>query len=212
MQFLFSQKTWLEWLALNLNAANRRLVSLAGASGILASTLPLIMIFASTELEESFSWSRNALSDVGVADQAWLFNSALIIGGLLSLLFAFGLRSFLDKARKLKIGISLFIVSSISLTLVGVFTEDYLIIHGLVALGYLLLAPSGLLFIGLGEKVHGLGKISLLLGVLASFSITLFPVIVVALSLQIGFAVPEFLEALLLSIWIFFVSMKLLRC
>jgi len=196
----------------DLNAVNEKWFRLAGASGILASTLPLIMIFGSTVLEESFSWSRNALSDIGVASQAPLFNSALIIGGALSLLFALGLRKYLEKGRWSRIGVSLFIFSSVSLALVGVFTENYLAIHALVALGYLLLAPSGLVFIGLGGKTHGLGKASLMSGVLALLTITLFPAFAFVLNLQIGFAVPEFLEALLLSSWTFFVSIKLLQC
>jgi len=171
-----------------------------------------MMILASTVLEKSFSWQKNALSDIGVSQQAWLFNSALVVGGLLNLLFAFGLRNYLGKARWLKIGVSLFTVSNISLSLVGVFTENYSIIHGLVALGYLLLAPLGLVFIGLGEKGQGIGKASLVLGILALLSLIILPVIVFALNLKVGFAVPEFLEALLLSIWAIFVSTKFLRC
>ena len=131
---------------------------------------------------------------------------------LLNLLFAFGLRNCLGKAKWLKIGVSLIIVSGISLALVGVFTENYSTLHGLVALGYLLLAPLGLVFIGLGEKGQGIGKASLVLGILALLSLIILPVVVFGLHLQVGFAVPEFLEGLLLSIWAFFVSIKLLRC
>jgi hypothetical membrane protein len=186
-------------------------IHIAGISGILASTVPLIMTFASTMLEKSFSWNKNALSDIGVSQTAWLFNSVLIVGGLLNLLFAFGLRSYLGKARLSKTGVWLFIVSSISLALVGVFTENYSTLHGLVALGYLLVAPLSLVFIGLGEKGQGIRKVSLVLGILALLSLIILPVVVFGLNLQVGFAVPEFLEAVLLSIWTFYVSIKLLR-
>ena len=190
---------------------NSILISLAGISGVTGSTLPLIMILASTILEKSFSWNRNALSDIGISPLAWLFNTALVVGGLLNLLFAFGLRSYLSKARWSKIGVSLIIVSSISLTLVGVFTEDYLIIHALVALGYLLLAPLGLICIGEGEKKQQIAKASLLLGIMGLMAILGLPIITFVASLQIGFAVPEFLESLALSIWTFWVSLKLIR-
>ena len=73
--------------------------------------MPLMMILASTVLEESFSWNKNALSDIGVSPQALLFNSALVVGGLLNLLFIFGLRNYLGKTRWLKIGILLLIVA-----------------------------------------------------------------------------------------------------
>lgn len=186
-------------------------IRLAGLSGIISSTLPLMMIFASTVLEKSFSWNRNALSDIGVSQLAWLFNTALIVGGLLNLLYAFGLRNYLGKARGLKIGVSLVIISSISLALVGVFTENYNIIHGLVALGYLLLTPLGLICIGLAEKGHEFGKVSLVLGITALLAIFGLPIITFVANLQIGFAVPEFLESLVLSTWIFWVSLKLIR-
>ena len=172
--------------------------------------MPLMMILASTVLEESFSWNKNALSDIGVSPQALLFNSALVVGGLLNLLFIFGLRNILGKTKCLKIGILLLIVGSISLSSVGVFTENYDIVHGLVALGYLLLTPLGLICIGLGEKGHKLGIASLVLGITALFAIFGLPLIVVVANLEIGFAVPEFAESLVLSIWTFWVSLKLI--
>ncbi len=187
------------------------LIRFAGVSGIISSTLPLIMVFASTVLEKTFSWNRNALSDIGVSQNAWLFNSALIVGGLLSLLFAVGLRRYLGKNRWLKGGVSLLVLSSVSLSLVGVFTENYILIHALVALGYLLLTPIGIICIGLGEKGHQLGKVSLLFGITALLAIFVPPLIAFVANLQIGFAVPEFLESLVLSIWTFWFSLKLLR-
>jgi hypothetical membrane protein len=193
------------------SSRNSILIRLAGISGIIGSTLPLITILTSTFLEKSFSWNKDALSDIGVSQLAWLFNSALFVGGLLNLIFAFGLRNYLSKARWLKIGVSLIIVSSISLALVGVFTENYSIIHALVALGYLLLTPLGLICIGEGEKSQQIGKASLLLGITALVAILGLPIITFVVNLQIGFAVPEFLESLVLSIWTFWVSLKLIR-
>jgi hypothetical membrane protein len=49
------------------------------------------------------------------------------------------------------------------------------------------------------------------MGVLALSSLIILPVVVFGLNLEIGFAVPEFLVALWLSIWAFYVSKKLLR-
>jgi hypothetical membrane protein len=194
-----------------LSAQTPKLIRIAGISGIISSILPLVMILASTVLEKSFSWNKNALSDIGVSQTAWLFNGALIVGGLLNLLFAIGLRNYLGKTNWLKIGVSLLIVSSISLSLVGVFTENYNAIHVFVALGYLLLAPLGLLCISRGEESRQFGKVSLTLGIIALLAIFGLPVITFAANLKIGFAVPEFAEALLLSIWTFGVSLKLLR-
>jgi len=194
-----------------MSKQTQKLNRLGGISGIIGSILLLVMILASTVLEKSFSWNTNALSDIGVSQTAWLFNSALIVGGLLNLLFAFGLRNYLDKTRLLKIGVSLLIVSSISIALVGVFTENYNIIHGLVALGYLLVAPVGIICIGRGEKSEQFGKVSLALGITALLAIIGLPVVTFVANLHIGFAVPEFAESLVLSIWTFWVSLNLLR-
>ena len=188
-----------------------KLTRIAGISGIIGSILPLVMILASTVLEKSFSWNKNALSDIGVSQTAWLFNSALIAGGLFNLLFAIGLRNYLGKVRWLKIGVSSIIVSSISLALVGVFTENYGILHALVALGYLLLTPLGLTCIGQGEKSSQFGKVSLSLGIIAFLAFVGLPVITFIANLQIGFAVPEFAESIVLSIWTFWISLKLIE-
>ena len=187
-----------------------KLIRIAGLTGIISSILPLVMILSSTVLEVSFSWNKDPLSDIGVSQTAWLFNSALIVGGLLNLLFAIGLRNYLGKTRLLKIGVSLLIVSSISLALVGVFTENYNILHALVALGYLLLTPLGLIFIGRAEKSKQFGKVSISLGITALLAILGLPIITFVANLQIGFAIPEFVESLVLSIWIFWVSLKLI--
>ena len=188
---------------------NLKQIRVAGLSGIIESILPLIMILSSTVLEKTFSWNKDALSDIGISPFAWLFNSALIVGGLLNLLFVFGLRKYLGENRWLRAGIFLIIVSSISLALVGVFTENYSIIHGLVALGYLLFTPLGIICIGLGEKTRKFGKMCLLLGIPALFAILALPIITFVANLQIGFAVPEFIESLLISIWTFWVSINL---
>lgn len=189
----------------------KKLIRLAGISGIIVSTLPLIMILASSVLEKSFSWNKNALSDIGVSQAAWLFNSALIVGGLFNLIFALGLRNYLGKTRWLKIGATLLIISSISLALVGVFTEHTIVIHALVALGYLLLAPIAIICIGQAEKNKRFGKVSLALGIIALLAILGLPVVTFVANLQIGFAVPEFAESFVLSIWTFWVSLRLLK-
>lgn len=184
-------------------------IRVAGISGIIGSILPPIMVLSSTGLEKTFSWNRDALSDIGVSSHSWLFNSALIASGFLNLLFAFGLRKYLGKTSWIKVGVLLIVVSSISLALVGLFTENYSIIHGLVALGYLLLTPLGLICIGRGEKSREFGKISSLLGITALLAIIALPIITFVTNLQIGFAVPEFIESLVIYIWIFWVSLKL---
>jgi hypothetical membrane protein len=89
---------------------------------------------------------------VGSGEEAALFNSAVLLGGALNFLFAIGLRQHLNGEKLVKTGVASVMVSSISLALVGIFTIDYHLMHGVFALGYFLLAPVGFMLIGFGTK------------------------------------------------------------
>jgi hypothetical membrane protein len=188
---------------------SRMFLRSAGACGILGSTLPLIMILSSTILAKSFSWDSNALSDLGVSEQALLFNSAVILGGLLNIWFAAGLSSYLGKERVFKAGVSSIMASSVCLSLVGIFTTQYLFIHAVVALGYFILAPAGLLLIGSATKGNAIRKVSIACGIAALLTILVLPLLFFALHLRVGFAVPELIESLTVLFWTVFMSAKL---
>jgi len=73
---------------------NSKFIRFAGFVGMDAALFVLSAVFASTILAgESFSWSRNALSDLGVSqvqNVANLFNYSLILGGIVNFIFAVG--------------------------------------------------------------------------------------------------------------------------
>ncbi len=190
--------------------ANLKMLHLAGVCGILGSTLPLVMVLSATFLSSWFSWSTNALSEMGVGEQAALFNSAVLIGGALNFLYALGLRHNLGGGKLTQVGVVSIMVSSISLALVGIFTVDYLFFHGIVAFGYFMLTPVGFLLIGLGTKEEKIKKLSFSCGIAALFAILVLPVLILALSLGIGFAVPELVEGLVISVWTLLMSARLL--
>ena len=131
---------------------NSLFLRLAGLSGVLGSVLPLVMVLSATFFSTWFSWNENALSELGVGEQATLFNSAILIGGALNLLFGLGLYKYFSGEKLIKSGVTSIILSSISLALVGVFTVDYQIPHGLAAFGYFMLSPTGFLLIAFGTK------------------------------------------------------------
>ena len=187
------------------------LLRLAGACGILGSVLPLVMVLSATFLSSWFSWSNNALSELGVGEQAALFNSALLIGGALNFLFAVGLRKYFNNERRILAGVGLIMASSVSLALVGVFTIDHLILHGISTFGYFMLTPAGFLLIGLGTEEPRVRKLSFACGVFALFAILVFPVMILALLFKVGFAVPELAESLAISCWTLPMSIKLVK-
>jgi hypothetical membrane protein len=184
---------------------------LAGVSGILGSVLPLVMVLSATFLSSWFSWNANALSELGIGEQAAMFNGAMLLGGGLNFLFALGLYKYLPAERLARAGVFSIMGSSICLVLVGVFTIDYTVMHGIVALGYFVLAPAGFLLIGFGTKERAIKRVSLACGIVGLLAILVLPVLVLALQFRVGFAVPEFAEALAILFWAIFMSTRLIQ-
>ena len=184
---------------------------LGGICGIMGSVLPLVLVLSATFLSTWFSWNTNALSELGVGEQAYLFNSAMLIGGVLNFLFAIGLYEYFGRGRLLRAGAVSIMLSSICLALVGVFTLDYHDQHVIAAIGYFVLAPAGFLLIGFGERENIVRTLSFTCGVAALLTIIVLPLIVFSLSFKFGFAVPELAEGLIISAWTIFMSTKFLK-
>jgi hypothetical membrane protein len=192
-------------------AKNIQLLRLAGISGILGSVLPLAMVLSATFLSSWFSWNANALSELGVGEQAALFNSAMLLGGGLNFLFALGLYKYLPTEKLIRGGVFSIMVSSICLALIGIFTIDNLVMHGIVAFGYFVLAPAGFILIGFGTKEDAIKKLSFACGIAALLAILLLPVILLALPFKVGFAVPELIEGLIVSAWTIYMSARFFK-
>ncbi len=190
---------------------SQTLIRLAGVCGVLGVFLPLVMVLSATFLSSSFSWTSNALSDLGVSGQAALFNSAMLIGGTLNLLFAIGLRQSLNHERNILVGVSLLMASSVCLALVGILTLNYLVFHAIVAIGYFVLAPAGIILLGKGIKQRAIRNLSFVCGTVALFSILVFPILLFSLFSIVGFAVPELMESLAILCWILPMSIRLIK-
>lgn len=102
--------------------------------GPIAPICAAIFIGISIVLSPWFSWTNNALSDLGISEVAHIFNSGLILTGLLLSIFAI---SFVRINQGSRLGlagaISLF-TTGVSVVGVGVFTKNSLRIHILFAL------------------------------------------------------------------------------
>ena len=190
---------------------NHMLIRLGGLCGILGSVLALGMVFVATVISPWFRWDTNALSELGVGEVSLIFNSAVIIGGVLNFIFALGVRKYLSGRRVIRIGAALIMLSSVCLAFVGIFTIEYHFAHAIVSLGYFVLAPIGFILIGLGTERDTIRTPSIVTGIAALLAILMLPMMFLVMPFKVGFAVPEMIEALILAAWMVFIGVKLLR-
>jgi len=76
----------------------------AGLCGVIVPVVAFSCIFIAISLSPWFSWTENALSDLGVGGAAWVFNSGLMVGGILTMVFAVGLWAAFRKRSLGRVG------------------------------------------------------------------------------------------------------------
>lgn len=184
-----------------------RWVKIAGACGIASPIITLALITTAIILYPPFDWTTNALSDLGVQESsALIFNSSLIVGGILSLLFTFGLKQFLWKHWLGKIGVLIFAVATINMVAIGVFSENFGYLHYYVSVMFFMSLPASQFFMaaalarGLSEKA--LGTFTLVAGLIALL-VWVFP--------WRSAAIPEIIAALAAAMWSIVLGVRLLR-
>ncbi len=169
--------------------------------GIFGPIISLLLVFLDIFLSPWFSWSSNALSDLGVAKYGFIFNGSLIFEAIINtaiFLYIYGY-------YKSRIGFPMVIIAGISLGLVGIFNEHYHPFHTIFALIYFILFPLGIVFLAPSISNKRPYRISsILIAILALIVIVTGVLIsdgVIHVS-GIGLAIPETVEAALLALWI----------
>jgi hypothetical membrane protein len=187
-----------------------RLRIVSGICGIAAPILVFSLIFLAIGLAPWFNWNRNALSDLGVGATAPIFNSALIVGGLLLLPFSIGLRQILPRGALSLLGTALLSLGMLVLSGIGLFPETAGRIHFYISVAFFTLLPLSVLLIGVSElrqpRSRASGMLTILIGLLAA--------LIWALHWSIrlgGVAVPETISALLGSAWVIAKGAKLVQ-
>ena len=104
-----------------MNLKNVAWLKISGVSGVLAPLVAFTFISLAITSHPQFSWTGNALSDLGVVEgvTAVLFNSGLIIGGILAIIFASGLFIFLRNRVLGRIGAFIFTLAALALVAIG---------------------------------------------------------------------------------------------
>lgn len=170
--------------------------------GIVGPVVAISLIFADTSTSAWFTWTGNALSDLGVHPHSYLFNYALIFEAIMNVFFSIGLIGVYNSGR----GISgTLMASGISLGLVGIFVETYHLYHLTFALIYIILFPIAIILFShrVSSRHRGLAAtgyvfaavslVTIVLGVAIDFNA--IP------GVTLGLAIPEMVEACLLSAW-----------
>lgn len=182
-------------------------LKISGISGMIVPFIAFTLILLAIAYSPSFSWTRNALSDLGVQEgvTAVLFNTGLIISGILAVLFATGLFAFLQGNLLSRIGAFVLVLDMFALTAIGVFPGNVKPLHFYASVAFFALLPMSMFLLGVAFLRTSRTK-------LGFFT---FTAAIVAASVWIvpfgkGVAVPETLSGLSASTWSVVLGFKIL--
>ena len=179
--------------ALGTRASRRRLARLAGPAAVVVA---LGGILLATALSPTFVWRTSALSDLGVTPgTAWLFNGALVAGGIVGAPYAWALWSAASEPLSRLRAVS-YLLALLSMAGVGLAPAGRPL-HLPFAAAFFLLAALTAVVDGVARFRLPEGKLSLLSGVLAPVAWPAW--------LWLGgggIAVPEFVGAVLFGVWV----------
>jgi len=182
-------------------------LKVAGLCGVIGPVVSLSFIALAIAYSPWFNWFTNALSDLGVGEAALIFNSGLIVGGVLVTVFAVGMMVILRRQVLGFLGASALILSSISLQAIGVFPESAGRIHFYVSISFFALLAISLLIIGVAllreSSQRYLGLYSILTVVVAIIAAWVIP--------HEGVAIPEIIGVLAASVWNIVFGIKLFK-
>jgi hypothetical membrane protein len=179
-----------------------RRLRIAGIAGLAAPIFTFACILIAIASWKGFSWTDNALSDLGVQSgiTGFVFNSGLVISGFLFLFFASGLNDLAGKRCSGKVGTAVFAFTCIFLIAIGVFNEHFKPTHYLVSVAFFVSLPVSMLILAAAFWLLGKRKLGL-------FTIIVGFVAAAPWIMQFAFhyvqnvAVPEFASGLAGAAW-----------
>ena len=186
---------------------NRPLMKIAGLCGITAPIISISLILLAIHNAPWFSWTGNALSDLGVEGfPAVLFNTSLIVGGSLTTVFAIGLIQALRIHTLTRVGSVLFLLDAFALCAIGVFPETVGRLHFYVSVAFFTLLPLSLLLSGLAMVLETTKRRWGLLAIIVA---------IIAVGTWMfrwpSAAIPEFIASLAASSWSVLSGIKLYK-
>jgi hypothetical membrane protein len=187
------------------------LLRVSGIYGVLAPVLAFTFILVAVGSYPQFSWTANALSDLGVVAgvTAGVFNSGLIICGILCLTFAVGLYLLVKNVIG-RVGVFVFALACVSLVAIGTFPESVSPTHYMVSVAFFVLLPISLLVITAGFALKRQAKMAVF--TLAVAVVAALPwVLYFTVHYVSGVAIPEAVSGLAGGVWTVVLGYKMLR-
>ena len=186
---------------------------MSASAGIVAPIFGFICILFAIVSYPQFSWTNNALSDLGIIPgiTGLFFNFGLVASGLLAFNFAvFGLFTYFRKSWVAKIGSLVFAAATLALIAIGIFNESFSPTHYIVSVAFFVLAPMSLFILTCGFWLNRQRSMSLFT-VLAGIAAALPWLLLFAFNYVPNVAIPEFLSGLAISAWAIVVAKKMLK-
>jgi hypothetical membrane protein len=202
---------------------NAILLKISGIYGILAPVFAFTFIFLAIASYPQFSWTDNALSDLGVVPSvtaglfnsglivtAGLFNSGLIVSGVWCFMFAIGLFMLLSESVLGRVGVFVFVLACLALVAIGIFPESVWPVHYIVSVMFFVLLPISLLIITVTFWLTGQLRMAVFTLLVAIVAVAPW-VLLFSVRYASGVAIPEFVSALAGSVWAIVLGGKMFR-
>lgn len=123
--------------------------TIAGFSGIASQLLGYTVLSVLIPNSPWFSWKESDVSDLGVkGSTTWLFNSHLILAGVLNFIFAIGLLNNLVSSRVGELGVASLILGSMAIVASGIFPKTARLLHNVSATVVFAFTALALLLVG----------------------------------------------------------------
>ncbi len=184
----------------------------AGIVGMLTPVFGFSFIGAAIAAFPQFSWTNNALSDLGIVPgvASILFNLGLCVSGLMFAVFSVGLLAFFGDRAMGKIGAAMFFLTSLSLEGIGIFPENARPFHFIFSVMFFALLPLALLtataYFALERKKSTAIFTLLIAAAAASPWVLLLLVRYVA-----GVAIPELVSAAAGAAWVVLIGYRMFK-
>jgi hypothetical membrane protein len=182
-------------------------------AGFLAPVVVFAFVTAAILSYPSFSWTDNALSDLGVVPgiTSVLFTLGLCGGGVLAFVFAaWGLYRYVGESVIGKVGAIFFAASTLMLICIGIFNESFRPTHYLFSVAFFLLAPLAFFILTAGfylKRRRNLAVFTIITALIAALPW----ILQLTIRYVPNVAIPEAISGAAVGIWVILLSTSILQ-